>query len=325
MAAARLVFCDSERGLPVLRRGWRTPDPSPTRGSEGLPRCGPKLCDIVAEEDEEEGEVMTPRRRCLEFFVAAARRGAKRDAARTPSPVPAGALPVATSGMWYLQAAADVSGSSTPLRSFDGGSSADEEQGSPMFLPMSAPWRAEDGQVGIDGEVKVALSSKGATDAAIGDSYAFLLLCKPQQSPGSGKGVPHGGNTLADWDVNANVAEDAASVAMGRPLGANHLDAWAIKVSPDGSEGLDDAQFCIPSIGSAGHPHKCAEFCKYAKKAKGCKDGAACNRCHLCTKKRPELTPPPPQPPLATGSRRRQQAWAHGRSGADATLGRRRE
>ena len=37
------------------------------------------------------------------------------------------------------------------------------------------------------------------------------------------------------------------------------------------------------SMGSVGHPYTCAEACKYVmKKNRGCKDGAACNRCHLC-------------------------------------------
>jgi hypothetical protein len=37
------------------------------------------------------------------------------------------------------------------------------------------------------------------------------------------------------------------------------------------------------SCGSVGHPHSCAEPCKYARKKRGCKDGLACSRCHLCT------------------------------------------
>jgi hypothetical protein len=37
-----------------------------------------------------------------------------------------------------------------------------------------------------------------------------------------------------------------------------------------------------PSKGSIGHPHHCSEACKYNKKARGCKDGADCDRCHLC-------------------------------------------
>lgn len=37
-----------------------------------------------------------------------------------------------------------------------------------------------------------------------------------------------------------------------------------------------------PSAGSAGHPYRCAEPCKYVKKPRGCKDGSACARCHMC-------------------------------------------
>lgn len=36
------------------------------------------------------------------------------------------------------------------------------------------------------------------------------------------------------------------------------------------------------SVGSVGHPLACAEACKYARKTRGCKDGAACSRCHYC-------------------------------------------
>jgi hypothetical protein len=38
-----------------------------------------------------------------------------------------------------------------------------------------------------------------------------------------------------------------------------------------------------PSIGSHGHPHTCVGMgCKYNDKARGCKDGKLCLRCHLC-------------------------------------------
>jgi len=36
------------------------------------------------------------------------------------------------------------------------------------------------------------------------------------------------------------------------------------------------------SVGTLGHPLACAEACKYANKKRGCKDGAACVRCHVC-------------------------------------------
>lgn len=38
-----------------------------------------------------------------------------------------------------------------------------------------------------------------------------------------------------------------------------------------------------PSVGSIGHPNTCAGLgCKYNNKARGCKDGKFCVRCHLC-------------------------------------------
>jgi len=42
-------------------------------------------------------------------------------------------------------------------------------------------------------------------------------------------------------------------------------------------------QLTLPlSIGSVGHPHKCAGSCKYVKRKGGCRDGAQCTSCHLC-------------------------------------------
>jgi len=43
---------------------------------------------------------------------------------------------------------------------------------------------------------------------------------------------------------------------------------------------------CV-SYGSQGHPFTCNAACKYATKGKGCKDGADCDHCHLCTWKKP--------------------------------------
>ena len=50
---------------------------------------------------------------------------------------------------------------------------------------------------------------------------------------------------------------------------------------------LKGSQVGCPSAGSINHPHACAGFCKYyVKKARGCKDGSACARCHLCISKK---------------------------------------
>jgi len=36
------------------------------------------------------------------------------------------------------------------------------------------------------------------------------------------------------------------------------------------------------SAGSIGHPHTCAEACRYIKRNGGCRDGSSCTKCHLC-------------------------------------------
>lgn len=59
----------------------------------------------------------------------------------------------------------------------------------------------------------------------------------------------------------------------------------------------EPSKLCVASFGSVGHPFTCADYCKYNKKPKGCKDGANCDRCHLCTAKKPA--------PVLAGRRRR--------------------
>eukprot|EP00931_Biecheleriopsis_adriatica_P026605 TRINITY_DN16172_c0_g2_i1.p1 TRINITY_DN16172_c0_g2~~TRINITY_DN16172_c0_g2_i1.p1 ORF type:complete len:265 (-),score=48.53 TRINITY_DN16172_c0_g2_i1:91-807(-) len=49
-SSGKLVFLEEERGLPELPRGWRTPDPSPTRS--GLPRCVAYTAVVMEQEDE---------------------------------------------------------------------------------------------------------------------------------------------------------------------------------------------------------------------------------------------------------------------------------
>lgn len=75
----------------------------------------------------------------------------------------------------------------------------------------------------------------------------------------------------------------------------------------------DTAEDAPPSKGSIGHPHCCAQACKYHKKPRGCKDGANCDRCHICVfqvvkprrKTNEDLDVPPPPPRTHARSRRR--------------------
>lgn len=51
--------------------------------------------------------------------------------------------------------------------------------------------------------------------------------------------------------------------------------------------------FAEVTVGTIGHPYSCAGVgCKYSGKARGCKDGRFCIRCHLCQWRRHEKVPP---------------------------------
>jgi len=50
MATSHLVFRSSNRGIVRLERGWRTPDPSPTREARELPGCKVEL--VLCEGDD---------------------------------------------------------------------------------------------------------------------------------------------------------------------------------------------------------------------------------------------------------------------------------
>jgi len=79
-----VFFFEPQRGVPKLSRGWRTPDPSPTRDASGLPRCAPKEIHYGIAHNAKDEEQTTPRdrrgtmyqQRCLTIN------------ARTPSPPP---------------------------------------------------------------------------------------------------------------------------------------------------------------------------------------------------------------------------------------------
>jgi len=70
-------------------------------------------------------------------------------------------------------------------------------------------------------------------------------------------------STMASEDDRGLEAEDAQCLACGDPE-------------------VPESNFAMESKGSRGHPYSCASACKYIKKTRGCKDGADCNRCHLC-------------------------------------------
>mmetsp|Transcript_41315 Transcript_41315/g.116954 ORF Transcript_41315/g.116954 Transcript_41315/m.116954 type:complete len:200 (+) Transcript_41315:1-600(+) len=108
-------------------------------------------------------------------------------------------------------------------------------------------------------------------------------------------------SSAATWSMTSEDAEphpQAASVGNSHSASdaGDEVDArrvlWADVRDDDADEagggaGVPEASVAVgsdecPSLGSFGHPTSCGPACKYAKKARGCKDGASCSHCHLC-------------------------------------------
>jgi len=79
---------------------------------------------------------------------------------------------------------------------------------------------------------------------------------------------------------------------------------------PRAGQSMDD----VPSAGSVGHPLTCRAPCKYYTKARGCLDGAKCDRCHLCSWR--------PSVEQVMRNRKRANAQNHGCTGKDTSTSR---
>jgi len=83
----------------------------------------------------------------------------------------------------------------------------------------------------------------------------------------------------ADAEADVSAGSDAKSAPSRQTSTAGFVAAEkSSETSAGAAVTADDA----PSVGSVGHPHCCQAPCKYFKKARGCKDGANCSRCHIC-------------------------------------------
>mmetsp|Transcript_112346 Transcript_112346/g.177606 ORF Transcript_112346/g.177606 Transcript_112346/m.177606 type:complete len:202 (-) Transcript_112346:105-710(-) len=181
--ALRVAFSDYERTVPSLSRGWRTPDPSPTRNAVGLPSCKPSELGWQCSKEDKSRFIFSDR----------------EDSARVTLDKPAGSI-----------------------RSSSESSGSDRQDDWISSLPY--------------------LSDE--------------LLC-----------------TLFPGQFPTSVSAPFAPVVMPMPTFIDSGIAKEVQVAPG---------TWATSIGSKGHPSQCAAPCKYVGKTRGCKDGAACDRCHLC-------------------------------------------
>mmetsp|Transcript_155550 Transcript_155550/g.270616 ORF Transcript_155550/g.270616 Transcript_155550/m.270616 type:complete len:233 (-) Transcript_155550:144-842(-) len=224
---ARLFFRESERELPSLRRGWRTPDPSPTRDAAGLPGCRIKLgiAEPNVEDDSSRGS-STAATTCW--------------TSRTPSP------PVTRQ----------------------------------EFVAKQVPSRVRWDDIPVEEDMPTPRMQT---------SYSSPPPCLPSKSLNTNFNVE-----VPEDGLQANTSMMPPGFFWGQqfvvpmPQGANYQEtyAWAGDMAGENmmrQEQETCGEYFAPSAGSIGHPFTCAEPCKYVrKKNRGCKDGAVCNRCHLC-------------------------------------------
>jgi hypothetical protein len=98
--------------------------------------------------------------------------------------------------------------------------------------------------------------------------------------------VSNGSATPPDRERMQNLIETLEQTRR-MPLKPGPLEgsskAWSLPLSEPLSPTCPPPPAPIASSkGSLGHPHMCAEACKYVKRKTGCLLGSACPQCHLC-------------------------------------------
>lgn len=140
----------------------------------------------------------------------------------------------------------------------------------------------------VEAEAAGGLSSSFSAEAAAAGSPPEVAGGAPRWPAASGA-------------APARTAEGGQGPSVGAAAAVVQLQEDA---RPEAAGGDPGVALQVPSRGSSGHPDGCGLPCKYARKAKGCKDGEACARCHLCrwTGPVPQSTTAAPlvQPPSVT-------------------------
>eukprot|EP00930_Biecheleria_cincta_P069424 TRINITY_DN5716_c0_g1_i1.p1 TRINITY_DN5716_c0_g1~~TRINITY_DN5716_c0_g1_i1.p1 ORF type:complete len:326 (+),score=39.65 TRINITY_DN5716_c0_g1_i1:38-979(+) len=250
---SQVVFCMEQRGLRNLCRGFRTPDPSPTRTEAGLlPKCAAYNVKEVSSRSStpERGIPGQATNRCEPAYARI----------RTPSPEPLSRAPWTSASFLPLlaQQIYAEAGCKTGqgYAQMDFSLSADAQR--------STPWA----DAGFDSSPPLASLGDAWKDPSL---PADAQRSTPWADAGCDSSPPLASSGDAWMDLSM-----PADAQCGTPW----ADAGCVSSSPPLAWGT------VVSRGSVGHPHSCSAACKYAAKGRGCKDGADCDRCHLCAWKR---------------------------------------
>eukprot|EP00929_Paragymnodinium_shiwhaense_P023080 TRINITY_DN1453_c0_g1_i3.p1 TRINITY_DN1453_c0_g1~~TRINITY_DN1453_c0_g1_i3.p1 ORF type:complete len:475 (-),score=108.66 TRINITY_DN1453_c0_g1_i3:208-1632(-) len=252
----RLAFASTQRGLPSLARGWRTPDPSPSREAAGLPGYAMELVYLEDKDNEiaplaDQEDAAIPKLSALRSLPTAFQQNMQpehEENAGIPKLSSLGAMPA-------------------------------------IFQPNMQPEQEDDAAI-------PKLSTLGATPAIFQQS----MQPDKQDHAGIPKLSPLGAmpaifqpNVQPDPEDMPPASFPAQGMMMSRlspqaaafDFDAEDMDADDFQ---DSACGFTNADVLI-SIGTHGHPDCCGQACKYAHSATGCAMGADCSRCHICMPK----------------------------------------
>lgn len=172
------------------------------------------------------------------------------------------------------------------------------------------------------------------------EAVRLRQVCQTEEEAGaSGLAWPGGPSSKGPAGPRSSPAAlppQRASAALPHAAPAASSGSWALEVQPRERLLGEQLQYSrddraeaeeppsptpvLPSLGSVGHPHSCALACKYAKKSRGCKDGADCSRCHLCKWNGSNVQQDPPpesqrplrrRPPAARAAQSREPHGVH--------------
>lgn len=252
-APPRLVFQEEPREIPRLWRGWRTPDPSPTRSAAGLPKHSVRLCIVGGDDDQ--GTRLDDDSVCGSSLKTP-------DQQSVPAYVREEDMPTPREREDYSGTSFVPTQCEPHLKDVDAASGYEPDHGE-VLTPRDDesyqnPNHPQQGQTEQNGPTSFS------TEVTWPKPWtpAVPVVCFVCIAP---TGVPF----MPVMCGATGVQEPQQAIEVERP----QLDGE----SPD-----SDADQVLPSVGSAGHPQRCAAACKYFQKSKGCKDGEACDRCHLC-------------------------------------------
>jgi len=291
---SQLVLSMRERTTPGLNRGWRTPDPSPTRTSKGLPHCGSSWEVAEITDDARDGSSVSHGR-----AASPARAGAAHTAKGDP-----------VAGLKLELRIDDLVDASTP-RGHDQEAWGAPKRGAPSYSyadcsTSSAEAPSPRARSGVTPDAAWARIRTPSPEARALAPHAPPAWPQgiPKQPPQWGmpeKPAQWGGaqGTLEkppQWMPFRSAGQPTAEPPSPPPPAPVATAAPRSRVPAREARAGISSQKCAPldgagppkspkavlSVGSVGHPISCQEPCKYVRKNRGCKDGADCNRCHVC-------------------------------------------